>query len=318
MIDMIDAKKYVCQFNVINQTETLDMLVMDQDNKNNENDEKINCEKMSTILYTAILNKFIIRMGKAEYVYFREYQERVFDLVENLRELDVNDISTILTYISKIDIYLVDIIIMLWCVPRIDNLLSKKIYQIRYRQNIQQYNAKLCNLITHDTIKYFCIETLTKVNNVPAHCMDYIWYYMANMEIEFDFYNSENGAYIGFEPIETDESDKIDKNKCDRNQNKCDQKSRENIIQIGINFLYFLELGLGSIIYANDLKGSFKNFIKSLVTNVAAVKNLLADPNKKNFSSQLLAICRCPKKYFDDGIVFDGEILAMIGLGVDN
>ena len=41
--------------------------------------------------------------------------------------------------------------------------------------------------------------TLTKKNYVPIHCIDYLWFYIPIYEIEFTYYNFENGTFIGIE-----------------------------------------------------------------------------------------------------------------------
>ena len=87
-------------------------------------DEFINCDNLSQIVYAAFLNKFKITMNDEEYIYFKEYQERVFDLVENLRELDTKSISLVFNYLDEKNPYIADIIIMMWCMPRTDNFLS--------------------------------------------------------------------------------------------------------------------------------------------------------------------------------------------------
>lgn len=274
----MNVKTYLDQFDVVGKSGEID------------------CDYLSTLLYMAILNKFKINLNNKEYQYFREYQERVFNLVENLRELSEHNIDLILTYINKVNHYLVDIVIMSWCLPRIDNYLSKKIYQRHYGQNIQKFNVKICNLITHHVVKNFCIETLTKINNVPAHCIDYIWYYMKNISLELVFYNRENGNYIGIDILDQH------------------HPTDEEITQIGLNIPYLLDLGLASVIYKDDPfgKGSFKNFLVKLLTNVDAVNILINQKKDVNFKQQLITVRDNFKRYFgvDDGL--SEEILSML------
>ena len=256
----MDPETYVAQFNIIG------------------NYGDIHCENLSHMLYSTILNKFKVTMTKEEYGYFKEFQERIFDLVENLRELDGVMIVSTLEYLHKTNVYLVDIVIMLWSLPRTDNYLSKRIYNRIYKEYIQKFNHKMVDLIHHETVRNFCIETLTKTNNVPVHCIDYLWFYMVKMSMEFTFYNSENGHYIGF--ITSD----------------------DEYIEMGLNMEYLLGMGLGQVTYPDDPanKGSFRNFLKNIITNPDAVRQLLLCKSKDNFRTQLINISHDPVRYFGD------------------
>jgi hypothetical protein len=276
--DKINVETYIDQFNIVGKYNDL------------------NYDVLSQLLYSAILNKFKVTMNEEEYVYFKEYQERVFDLVENLRELSTATISIVFNYLDKINNYLPDIIIMLWCLPRTDTLLSKRIYNNSYKQNIIKYNEKIIKNINHTVIKNFCIETLTKTNNVPIHCIDYIWYYMNTISMEFTFYNSESNAYIGFIMPEHNKGD-------------------DNYIDFGFNMEYLLEMDLGKIIYENDpgSKGSFRNFLKKIVVDAEIVKKMLTIKTKHNYQRQMLNISKNPSKYFGDLLVsFPEEVIGLI------
>jgi hypothetical protein len=268
------VKAYVDQFNVLGI------------------DAYINCDDMSTLLYSVILNKFKVTMTAEEYVYFKEYQERVFNLIENLRELTSATIPLIFNYLDKVKPCLADIIIMLWCMPRADTYLSKRMYNKTYKENIQKYNNKMIKNIDHNVMKNFCIETLTKTNNVPVHCIDYLWFYMNTLSIDFTFYNYVNGNYIGFQ-MEEDNHNNTDEN--------------EMFIQFGFNMEYLLEMGLGQVSYENDpgQKGSFRNFLRIFLTNTIVVEKSLTLPSKHNYQTQASNISKNPSKYF-------GEILTTI------
>lgn len=259
----MDIKQYIKQFNIIG------------------NDSDLNYNILSQLLYSAILNKFKIIINEEEYKYFKEYQERIFDLIENLRELSTATIPIVLDYLEKINHYLPDIIIMLWCLPRTDNYLSKRIYNNHYKQNIIKYNYKIIKNINNEVIKNFCIETLTKTNNVPVHCIDYIWYYMNAISLEFSFYNTESCTYIGFTM-----PDSID----------------DDYINFGFNMEYMLEMGLGKVTYDNDpsSKGSFRNLLKKFIIEPELVKKMLTIPTNHNYRKQLINICNNPIKYFED------------------
>lgn len=266
---MIDAKVYIDQFNVLGI------------------DDEINCENLSKILYGAILSKFKISITKAEYVYFKEYQERVFDLVENLRELDTDTIVIVLEYLDKVNCYLVDIIIMLWCCPRTDAILSERIYKMTYKKNIKNYNYKITKNIKHYTIKNFCVETLIKSNNVPVHCIDYLWYYLDGITLEFAFTNSKSYTYIGISIPD-------------------DQKSDNREVLMSFNMELLLEIGLGKVVYDNNessRRGSFSGVLEKICTDITIVREMIqVIPTKNNYKFQLNNISKDPAKYFGEHI----------------
>lgn len=253
-------------------------------------DDILNCDNICCILYSAYLTKFNISFSNEEYVLFKEYQERIYDFVEDMRELDTNTISNILDYLYSINIYLTDIIIMSWCLPRSDNYLSKKIYGIKYKENIKKYNIKIIDIIEHNVIKTFCCELLTKKKSImlcntqhftgysiPIHCIDYLWYYINNLSFELTFYNMECANYIGIDI------------------------SDDDYINLGLNMEYLLELGLGKINYLNDpiKKGPFNRFLLKFITDKTIVENLMTSSTKNNYIKQLSNIYKNPKKYFD-------------------
>lgn len=249
------ADEYLNQFNVLGK------------------DEYINCDTISHLLYAAYLNRFIISLTEDEYQLFYEYQNRIYDLVENMRELEPVNIDIILKYLNKQNPYVVDIVIMSWCLPRADDYLSVSRYNNKFKENITKYLNKLIKIIDNQCIKNFCCETLTKTNYVPIHCVDLLWYYMNSTTHEFEFYNMENARYIGFSVSDHNDT-----------------------ITIGFNMEYLLEMGLGRTTY--DVKGSFRNLLKTFVTNVDVIKMLLS--NKTNYSRQLFNIINDSKKYFDE------------------
>ena len=110
---------------------------------------------------------------------------------------------------------------------------------------------------------------------------------MNTLSLEMSFYNSESSAYIGFTMPED-----------------CDDPNNESYIEFGFNMEYMLEMGLGQIIYQNDLqqKGSFRNFLKNFITNPVLVKKLLTSKTKNNYRSQMLNIMKNPTKYFGESL----------------
>ena len=258
-----DVKEYVDQFYVLGK-------------KSN-----INCDFISKLLYQTILNKFNITFDQLEYAYFKEYQERVFDLIENLREFNTPTIKLVFDYIVKQDEYLTDNIIMLWSMPRSDKYLSTRMYDAAYQENIKKYSSKLVEMIDHEVMKNFCIETLTKTNYVPVHCIDFLWYYMNDLSFDFVFTNSKSGSYIGF---------------------VLDHSS--DFTELIFNMEYLLRVGLGNVVYSNNpiAKGSFGSFLKNFVVNIDVIKTIMGGHSKKNYFVQLCNINKNMERYFGEKI----------------
>lgn len=235
----------------------------------------INCGYMSKLLYTVILNKFRIDIDRKEYAHFYPYQEKVYNFVEDLRKLPTEDILIVLEYLDKVDHYLLDDIILQWCLPRPLSHLNRNNYHKTYKKNIEEYNHKLVNNITHYTIKNFCTDTLIKTNYVPVHCIDYLWYYMSNMDtiIEFSFINYQCSDYIGI-------------------------TLGNDSIELGFNMEFVLEMGLGKVCLSS--KASFAKFLEVIVTNIGMVKKMLTCQTKDNYKKQLINISRDPSKYFGE------------------
>lgn len=264
-------------------------------------DSNLECCRLSQMLYGAILNKFKIKIDTETYYYFKEYQERVFDFVENLRELSSATMPLIFDYLLKTEnVYLIDIIIMLWCLPRSDNFLSKKMYNNKYHENIKKYNQKLINNITHKSMECFCFETLGKTNSVPVHCIDYIWFYMNGITMELQFLNYDNASYINFVMPDGDEHS--------------DEDNTLMHVCIGINMEYVLEMGLGKIEYDNCIleKGTFGNFLKKYIIDMDIVKSLITKGKINNYQRQLINISKNPSKYFGEDIEIPNEVRLLI------
>lgn len=263
---VMNVKDYIDQFYVIGK----------------KND--LNCEYMGQLLYQTILNKFHVEFDQVEYSYFREYQERVYNLIENLRELKVATIKLIFDYVLKLNIHLVDIIIMLWAMPRTDSFLSARMYDIAYKENIEKYNKKMIKLIEYDAMKNFCIETLSKTNYVPIHCIDYLWYYMNGLSFDFVFTNQKSSSFIGIGIYDDD--------------------AKSDFKELSFNMEYLLKLGLGKVVYPNDPmnKGIFCSHLKKIVTDIEVIKVLMAGHSNKNYFVQLKNINKNLEKYFGEKI----------------
>lgn len=254
-------------------------------------------KKKSQNLYRAILSKYRIPMNEKEHYHFKEYQERMFNLIEHLREFPTY-IQLVFDHLNKQHDYIQigDVIIMLWCLPRTNEYLSKKNYNHHYQMNIQNYGHLLTKYIEHDIMKNFCIESLTKTNSVPVHCIDYIWFYMNGISFDFSFHNYANCFHINFELPE----------------------DNGEFMKFGFNMEYLLEIGLGNVVYDNDpcKKGSFKKFLMNFITNFDLVKKLLTIPSKHNYRNQVINIYKDLTKYFGSEIseiIDSSEIIELLG-----
>lgn len=282
-IDNFDTTEYLNQFDVMGKTDKFD------------NDAMIHT------LYMALVNKFNMTLDEDQYTLFSIYQEKFYDLMENLIELDVKLISKILSDVHKESEYLSNIIIMSWCLPRAGKYCSKMIYRNKYKQNIRDYNSKLVQLITTEPVANFCIDTLSKKNYVPVHCIDYLWYYMNSVTLILQFYNYDSGANIGITPH------------ADHDGDTC--------IYLGFNMEYMLEFGLGKVNYFSEAqlnntvtssqsKGSFRMFLINILTNEDIVKNYLSINTSGNYKRQAVAILRNSSKYLD--LLSDDEAKAAL------
>lgn len=232
--------------------------------------------KLSEKIYAAIVNRFNIKMDEDQYKFFREYQERVFDLVENLRCLDVEFIKNFFDYLYPIDAYLSDVIIMCWSLPRIDTCLSRRFYDSKYRENINLYNDKLAAIINHNAIRMFCLDILSKNNYVPVHCIDLIWYYSLETSYELKFISNLFSGYIGILPI----------------------NSGSEYTILSLNATYILEMGLGSIIFKDDKKPNFRLTLRKMFNDYDIVYKILSESKSKSYYSQLIKINDKVKTYF--------------------
>src|SRR5579872_1879092 len=156
-VKTIDPVPYLYQFGVIGP------------------DEMLNTDTLSQILFAAYLNHLDKVFSIEEQQYVDEYHERIFNLVENLREHTVGDIQIILEYLYEANPYVLDLVIMTWCLPRHSTYLSEQIHLSRYHTLISSYNHKLIHIINSKAIMQFSAEAMAKTNFVPVHCLDLMW-----------------------------------------------------------------------------------------------------------------------------------------------
>jgi len=246
--------------------------------------DNINCTEVSKLLYEAFLTSFKISLEAESYDILLVYQHRIYDFVENMRELDSDRIKSILGILDKENPYVADIVIMSWALPRVNECLSQTAYDRKYKANIAKYNHLIEEIVDFYVVKNFCIETLTKTNNVPVHCVDILWYYMTNLSVEFSFNGDANRRYLG---IKIDDAD-------------------PEFTLIGFHLEYILDMDLGRTIFKSDpmAKGPFRNLLKRFVIDPEMVEAFRTSTcsNSKNYIKQRKQILSDLKKYFDEDI----------------
>ncbi len=175
-------------------------------------DEFMNSNNLSQILFTSYLTKFTEVLTTEESDYLNGYHDRIFNLVENMRELTKSTIAAIFEYLLKKNAYVLDLVIIVWTLPRKNNYLGQEKYKLKYRENIQKYNSKLIQLINTVPIEQFCVEALTRSivtetgscnNYLPIHCIDLLWYYMSPNDFSLEFSSITSKEYVGVEMNES-------------------------------------------------------------------------------------------------------------------
>jgi hypothetical protein len=247
-------------------------------------DKQINCGLMAEKLYELLLNRFHMIVPNEIKQDIGDYSDRVYDFVSNMRQKTTNEIINILEYVRTKSIYLPDIIIMVWCLPNNNLIHTNNKYDEQYKFLIETYNCKMIEIIEHPIMKEFCIEVIPKKNWIPIHCVDYIWHYMNYLDIDFIYYNYMSRLYVGI------------------------NYDADDVMIIGINIAYVLKQGVGKV--NNHLKGSFRNFIYKMMTNVDVVQKMSSN---SNFISQMKKINENVKLYFgEDAVSFRDEIVQFL------
>lgn len=207
-------------------------------------------DDLSQKLYLSYLSAFKNSMEETVYIKMNAYEGRMFNMIENIRDMSVDFIVNILDFFNKENPYVADLILIMWCLPRSGVYFSSFMYDKMYKQNIEKYNSKIVNILTNDIVRNFCIETITKINNVPIHCIDYIWHYIHVYTIEFEFNNDMMRKFIFIKKIENE------------------------VITVGIDMSYMILLGLGN------------QSVRDIVKKVMSDDDYLNSCSKNNYISQ--------------------------------
>lgn len=243
------------------------------------NTDGFDCPKISALLYRLFLNKFEFQINQAENEIISIYHNRVFNLIQAMYDLTQDQIEGVFRLLDKTDPCLVDIVIMSWLLPRPTEQTSQDMRIKNYKSNILAYSGMLSRLINFYPIRNFCVETLSKTNYVPVHCIDLLWYYMNGLTIEFNFCNDYARDYLKI-TVNDDQS-----------------------ITMGLHMEHIFRLGLGSVINVNDTlnRGPFRNYLKQFLVNEELIESILASPysGSKNFVRQKNLIMNNLSTYFD-------------------
>ena len=191
---------------------------------------------------------------------------------------------------------------MLWCLPRIGNIRSKQFFDAQYKENIKKFSYKIVDLIEIEPIKNFCMETISKTNHVPIHCIDYISFYLERVTYEISFCGFSNKDYLGFN---LDPSEAISESDLEMN---CDLTPKAPI-KICLNMEYFFELGLGSFKYK---MGQFSTILKIFISDKQIINHILSKKNSTIYKIQLINIHKNPKKFFGEEFTITEEISNLI------
>lgn len=265
----MNIDEYLSQFNVLGK------------------DEYLNTEHISFILYKTILSKFRTFFTSQEHELLMCYQIRTLSLIENLRKLDTVFIDSVMKYIQSQNIYLVDIIIMMWCFPT-DIGINKNTYDMKYEKNTKKYNHKMIKLVNEDYLENFCIESISRNGHIPIHCFDYIWNYIDSVDFTLEFINYNCGDYI----------------KISIYQEKIVDSDIELQILLGINMVYLMKNGLGNCKYKHQIDNvSFNEIIYKMLYTKNISDELLKSKTGENFKIQMNQIKKNPELFFESSIL---------------
>lgn len=217
-------------------------------------------DDLSQKLYLLHLSAFKHQIDEDRMMVLSQFSSNIYDLVEYLRDQNHTVISDTLAFIEKKNAYIADLVLIMWCLPRPGEYLSTISYNLKYEENIKNYNHKIICLLGHNVVRNFCIETLSKVNNVPIHCIDYIWFYAPEL-ISFSFSNKSMMNYLMIKDVDV------------------------GSIDIGLNMPFIVRLGLGKCDY-NKKKMPFYKMIESIVSDPENIKYFSGSPTGANYTIQ--------------------------------
>ena len=96
----------------------------------------------------------------------------VHDVIRDMHSLDQTELLNVLEYLFVNDQYLLDIILICWCLP---SGFGKRQRFKNYKKLIEEQGCKLYQLIDTDPIRQFGVMV---TRDLPVHCIDLIWPYV--------------------------------------------------------------------------------------------------------------------------------------------
>jgi hypothetical protein len=224
--------------------------------------DEINCQVAAQILYTCFLKRFRWDMDQEESRILAIYQQRVADVLEDLRDRNDSEIVCVLECLDRVNRHLLDVIIMSWCHPRPRQYLSKLMYERCHNQLIEKYHETMIRFSNHYTLRNFRIEAFCRDCYLPVECIDYIWSELVQREIVIVFCNDASGGYIGL-------------------------INSENTVELSVNMKIVMDLRLGlSKILREGYERSFIDVVKSLLTDPVMIRDALESETVNNYLAQ--------------------------------
>lgn len=227
--------------------------------------DEIKTSVASQVLYTCFLNRFRWEMEEEHSQILAIYQQRVADVLEDLRERSDPEIVCVLECLDQTDRHLLDVIIMSWCQPRPRQFLSKLMHERCHRELIRKYHPTMLRLLDHYTLRNFRAEAFCRDCHLPVECLDYIWSDLVQREIVPVFSNDASGGYLGLL-----------------------NSSQEDATELTINLKVLMELGLGrhSVVWEGCPR-QFRDVIRSLLSDPALVREALQSSTAINYLAQV-------------------------------
>jgi hypothetical protein len=234
-------------------------------------------------LYAEFLSRFAqqpsdAKSGKIFHNCMRSY-------VSKLRTLDLNAIKKTLDDLFIMNPCLPDIVIMMWCLPdpESNDLVAE------HKRLISLFNKKLIDICDHAPVKNFCLETVSKTNYVPIHCIDILWPYMQGRELNMRFEDPNMWDFIGF--LMSPGDDDVD----DQNFN----------MDLSLNMDAIFDMGLGQISLqaptSNKTPGpSLRKLLEPLIFDPNTIELICKTDEKDDFLDQLRKIHANGFEYFEN------------------
>lgn len=190
-----------------------------------------------------------------------DYVDLVFDVIRDMHSLEQDRLVEIFKYLLEADAYLLDVIIMCWCVPtsgfgRRQRMRLQKVL-------IEEQLPKLLAIKDIEPIKQFCIEISTRTCQVPVHCFDLIWPYVTLQTYEMAWRPQDMGSMIKLDAV-------------------------DDVIKICVDAHAIIALGLGNV--PNEQGLTFKQLIQSIAANEQVLALLHATPTGHHLVKQIEAL----------------------------